>query len=193
MRETIKHYEYVVFLDGDAIFTHLHLPLEWLLNYWGISGKTTMALAEDPKGFLNVKGLDINLNTGFVIAHQTPRSEEFFDAWMTCPDENRYAGCGIWKLTHTHEQAVVNEYLRYDYPDEIQILPCTEANRYLNTDDECAGEFISHYWPYKELLVGAAKEVMAQYFWPQMQKVYSDDRENIIQSMNGKGEDEHVS
>ena len=49
MREAIKHYEYVVFLDGDAIFTHLHLPLEWLFNYWSITNDTTMALAEDPE------------------------------------------------------------------------------------------------------------------------------------------------
>ncbi|KAJ5390968.1 uncharacterized protein N7496_002036 [Penicillium cataractarum] len=184
MREAIKHYEYVVFMDGDAIFTHPHLPLEWLLNYWGISNDTTMALAEDPSDpfFLNVKKLDINLNTGFVIAHQTPRSEEFFEAWMTCPDETRYEGCGRWKLTHTHEQAVVNEYLRYDYPEEIQILPCTEANRYPNSGD-CNGEFISHYWPFKDMIPAGAKEVMAQYFWPPLQKAYSHDRDNIIVTM----------
>jgi hypothetical protein len=189
MLKAIKQYEYVFFLDGDAIIMHPHLPLEWLLNYWDISGNATIALAEDPKKFLNGKGLYPNLNTGVIIAHYTPGSDEFFDAWMTCPDETRYEGCGVWKLRHTHEQAVINEYLRYDYREEIQILSCTEANRYPNDDDECSGEFISHFWPFKELLTGAVKETMAQYFWPTLQQTLSHDRENIIKafSVNGLG------
>ena len=181
MREAIKKYEYVVFVDGDAIFTHLHLPIEWLMNRWEISNDTTLALAEDPIGpiFTNLKGLDINLNTGFVIAHQTPKSEEFFDAWMTCPDETRYEDCARWRLTLTHEQAVVNEYLRYDYPDELKILPCTEANRYPGSGD-CEGEFVSHYWPHKKMLPGGAKEVMAQYLWPRLQQAFSHNRNKLV-------------
>jgi hypothetical protein len=90
----------------------------------------------------------------------------------------------MWKLTHTHEQAVVNEYLRYDYPEQLHILPCNEANRYMNSGD-CEGEFIGHYWPYKEELPGGVKEVMDQYFWPPLQKGYSHDRDHIVKSMKG--------
>lgn len=191
MRDAIEEYEYVVFMDGDAIFTHLHLPLEWLLNHWEVTNETTMALAEDPNDpfFLNGKRLDINLNTGFVIAHKTLKSDEFFDAWLTCPDETRYEDCGQWRLKHTHEQAVVNEYLRYDYPKEIQILPCTEANRFPGSGD-CQGEFIAHYWPQKEMLPGGVKEVMAQYVWPALQAAYSEHRNDLVidkRGMRGPG------
>lgn len=181
MRQAIKTYDWVVFMDGDAIFTHLHLPLEWLMNRWEISPDKTLSLALDPDTspiFYNGKG-DINLNSGVMIAHQTPRSEEFFDAWMTCPDEKRYEGCAKWKTTHTHDQAVLNEYLRYDYPDELKFLSCTEANRYPGSGD-CEGEFISHFWPFKEMIPGGAKEVIAQYFFPPLQQAFYHDGDQLV-------------
>ncbi|KAJ5286995.1 hypothetical protein N7478_002681 [Penicillium angulare] len=184
MREAIKKYDWVVFMDGDAIFTHLHLPIEWLFNRWGITENITLALAEDPERFTNMVKGDPNLNTGVIVAHKTQHSEELFEAWMSCPDEKRYEGCGVWRKKHTHEQAVFNEYLRYDYPDEIKILSCTEANRYPGSGD-CEGEFISHYWPFKDMIPGGVKEAMAQYFWPSLQKAYSQDRADVIVRMEG--------
>ena len=49
IRELIGFFKYkIIIMDGDAIFTHLHLPLEWLMNRWEISPNKTLSLALDP-------------------------------------------------------------------------------------------------------------------------------------------------
>jgi len=36
LKEILPNYEFVVFLDADAVVSHLEVPLEWMFNRWGI-------------------------------------------------------------------------------------------------------------------------------------------------------------
>jgi len=42
-------YEVLVVVDSDAIFSNLHLSIEWLMNRWGVGRDTALALAKDPE------------------------------------------------------------------------------------------------------------------------------------------------
>ena len=44
----IKNYKFIVFLDADATFRFLHLPIEWMLNYWDIKSHHSFVMAKDP-------------------------------------------------------------------------------------------------------------------------------------------------
>jgi galactosyl transferase GMA12/MNN10 family. len=48
IKEALKHYDFVIFLDADAVIRYPHLPMEWLFNYWDISPNTLVAMALDP-------------------------------------------------------------------------------------------------------------------------------------------------
>lgn len=39
-KELLPDYEFVVFMDADAIVSHLEVPLEWMFNRWGIVSDT---------------------------------------------------------------------------------------------------------------------------------------------------------
>ncbi|KAJ5427664.1 Galactosyl transferase [Penicillium cf. griseofulvum] len=82
---------------ADAMIHYPNLPLEWLFNYWEITPETlvAMALASEAPRNHGWNGHTL-LNTGFIIAQQSPRTQELFEAWKTCPAETRYADCGRW-------------------------------------------------------------------------------------------------
>lgn len=72
--------------------------------------------------YLHRKKLNTSLKTAFVIFRWTPRNKEFVITWVRCPNERDHLGCSDWQEAHAHEQVVINEYLRYGYPEEIHIL-----------------------------------------------------------------------
>lgn len=143
LREAVKSYDIVVFLDADAGFVHMDLPLEWLMNYWRVTKDTSLALAKDPDSKTNrdSKGL-VLLNTGFIIAQKNDRTQEILRELEDCPNDKRWQGCSKWKFDWAHEQRAFGEYVRYDYnkTTDILALRMPEANG-------PAGVFIRHDWP----------------------------------------------
>ena len=78
-KEALKSYDFVVSLDSDAVFTHLDLPLEWLMNLWDVRLETLVAMAYD----LDIKAdydshNNLILNTGFVISQASKRTQELY-------------------------------------------------------------------------------------------------------------------
>lgn len=142
LREAAKQHDIVVFLDADAGFVHMNLPLEWLMNYWGVTKDTSLALAKDPDSETNrdSKGL-VLLNTGFIIAQNNDRTQEILQELEDCPNDQRWEGCSQWKYDWAHEQRAFGEYIRYDYnkTTDILALRMPEANG-------PAGLFIRHDW-----------------------------------------------
>lgn len=131
MKEALKTHDFVVFMDSDVMFHYPHIPLEWLLNYWNITAETLVAMAIEPDEPQNYDSRGNRLvNTGFVIAQQSKRTQEMYKAWGECPLETRYANCSEWKFDFAHEQAAFRNYIRYnvDRPEHIKVLPCVEAN-----------------------------------------------------------------
>lgn len=81
--------------------------------------------------------------------------------WLDCPNEERWKGCGQWKMEWSHEQRAFNEYVRYEFnPDEDNIvaIPCDDALSFpgmmaqypgrIMTD--CNGTFFRHHTLNKE-------------------------------------------
>lgn len=123
MRQLIEsdEYQWVMTMDADVTISHPEVPLEWMLNHWGATGNTSILMPVDQKVFDNdiinsvdSKGVQV-LNTGVVIVQNLPYTKEMVDAWIECPNESRYEGCGQWKDKWSHEQRVFSEYIRYDF------------------------------------------------------------------------------
>ena len=171
MKEALKTHEYIVFMDSDVMFHYPHLPLEWLLNYWNMTDDTLAMMSIDPNEPQNYdeKG-NRYLNTGFVIARQSKRTQEMYKAWAECPSEKRYPGCARWKVDWAHEQAAFGNYLRYDFdrPDDIRVLPCVEANGAPEAANRggCKGVFVRHFWVDKGLVAKNLADSVMQYFLP---------------------------
>ena len=96
----LKEHDVCIYLDSDAIFHHLNLPFEWLMNYWTLSpDNNAMALAVDPdtEGNKDRYG-KLNLNTGFIISQNNPTTYKIMDAWNRCPDDDGpYPGCEVFR------------------------------------------------------------------------------------------------
>jgi hypothetical protein len=161
-KELLKSYDIVVMLDYDAMFVTPQLPLEWLLNYWKIGPETLVAMAEDPNGDPNFDIRHrVNINSGFIIAQASDKTQRLFKDWAECPEETRYPGCAEWKDRPFHEQSAFSSYVRYDFldgysvdshPQYIRQLPCQEANGYPEVRDcGCWGQFVRHYWGHKSM------------------------------------------
>jgi hypothetical protein len=139
---------------------NLDLPLEWLFNRWNITKSTSLTLPIDPDQ-PNNKDLahgNTNLNCGFVIAQNSPRTHEILSAWESCPDDGeRFPGCEKWKETWPAEQAAFGEYIRYafDGEEDVKSISCDEANGFPgNPFGECNGVFVRHHWSNKDLVKG---------------------------------------
>lgn len=156
MTEILKKHDACVFIDSDAIFAHLDLPFEWLMNYWRINPKNnSLALANDPDEDYNKDRWGrIYLNTGFIVAQNNPRTHTILDAWNRCADDGEpYANCTEFRKNspgRPTDQGGFGTYIRYDYFDDIAELPCTEANGFPLSGTECHGQFIRHLWTGKD-------------------------------------------
>lgn len=161
-QQLLKQFDIVVMLDYDAMFPSPELPLEWLLNYWMVDRDVLVAMAEDPDADFN-RDLrrKLNVNTGFIIAQASDRTQRLFKDWAECPEETRYKECAQWKEKAFHEQAAFSSHVRYDFLEGMSVedpahqrfirtLPCNEANGVPKTKDAgCVGQMVRHYWAHK--------------------------------------------
>ncbi|CAI7640250.1 unnamed protein product [Penicillium palitans] len=184
IREALKYYEYVVFMDADAMMPYPNLPMEWLFNYWEITPETLVAMALDPDAPHN---RDWNnrtfLNTGFIIAQQRPRTHELFEAWENCPNETRYPECGRWGGEWPHEQSAFGNHVRYDFnrSEDIRVLSCTEANGCPEVAATgCAGELVRHYWGDKSSLPAGVGDAVLQHFLPQLHGTFYHSSRTLV-------------
>lgn len=156
LSKIVKNHDVCIFIDSDALFNHLELPMEWLMNYWGVQPKQhAMSLPFDPDTAHNLdRHGKLFLNTGFMILQNTPKLYEIFKEWDDCPNEGgKYPDCTEfrnrkgWQPT---DQGGFGTFIRYDYPENILELPCSEANGFPESKTECVGKYIKHVWLGKE-------------------------------------------
>lgn len=177
----LHKYKWIVFLDADATFRYMHLPIEWLLNYWEIKPEHSLTMALDPWEAANPQyNSDRHnrtlTNTGFMLVQNNARTMEILKAWHECPDDTRYAGCSYWKDSahRFHEQSAFGEYVRYDYEEYIKELPCAEANGFPGIKvSQCEGKFIRHYWFEKTLVKLDFRENLMQAFTLPIQRQFA--------------------
>ncbi|KAI9172610.1 hypothetical protein HJFPF1_02117 [Paramyrothecium foliicola] len=149
IREALKTHDIVVFLDADAVFQQMHLPLEWLLSLWNVRPETLVAMSEDPNSPVNRddKGW-VLWNTGFIIAQQSERTQELFNKWEDCPTGRHHPKCTHWAYSWAHEQAAFGAYIRYEYntTDDFAVIPCMDGNGGPRGGPHCQGIFVRHHW-----------------------------------------------
>lgn len=164
LRAALQHsYRFIIFTDGDIVFNRPEIPLEYLLSYWNISSRTSLALAEDPDAGHNLDRQGrLNQNCGFIIAQNVAKTHEIVRDWLECPDETRYEGCDDFRLNHYHEQGAFSNFVRYDYADWIRTLPCDDANGAPEGGQGCTGRFVRHYWVSKDAIKTAVEETVMQ-------------------------------
>jgi len=182
----LKKYKWIVFLDADATFRHLHLPIEWLLNYWEIKPQHSITMALDPWDPLEPQYNSDRFNrtytnTGFMLVQNNRHTMDILKAWHECPDDKRYPGCSEWKQPKFHEQSAFGEYIRYDFEEHIKELPCAEANGFPGvTVSNCQGKFIRHYWFDKPLVKKDFRENMMQAFTMPIQRIFAENTGGVI-------------
>jgi hypothetical protein len=161
MAEILKKHEACLYLDSDAIFTNLDLPFEWLMNYWNLHpSNNSMALAYDPGSDNNKDEFQhVYLNTGFIVAQNNKKTFEIMEAWEGCPEEDgKHPDCVKFRTAEPGrptDQGGFGTYIRYDYPDAIKSLPCSEANGFPESHSGCDGTFIRHLWTGKDSWIKA--------------------------------------
>lgn len=148
----LQHHQVCIYIDSDALFRHLELPFEWLMNYWHIDpASNSLALALDPAHEANEDEFGNEyLNTGFLVAQHNNRTFEILNAWEDCPnDGGRYPECTKFRTNdpgRPTDQGGFGTFVRYDYVDDIKELPCDEANGFAEAHAGCDGKFIQHVW-----------------------------------------------
>jgi len=182
----IKNYKFIVFLDADAAFRFLHVPIEWMLNYWDITPKHAFTMAKDPWSpeepqFNSDRFNRSYTNTGFMVVQNTENTMPMLKAWHECPEDTRYANCSQWKTPKFHEQSAFGEYIRYDYEDYIKELDCGQANGFPGVEiSNCQGKFIRHYWFEKHLVKVDFRENMMNAITLPIQKLFVENIDGSI-------------
>lgn len=182
----IRDYKFIVFLDADATFRFMQLPIEWMLNYWKVEEKHSLTMALDP---WDPKAPQYNsdrfnrtyTNTGFMVVQNNANVMEMLKAWHECPDDKRYKDCSQWKEPKFHEQSAFGEYIRYDYEESIMELPCAEANGYPGVKvSNCQGKFIRHYWFEKDTIKKDFRENLMNAITLPIQRMFADNTNGIV-------------
>ncbi|KAJ5084851.1 hypothetical protein NUU61_009430 [Penicillium alfredii] len=184
MDKALRDYKVVVFIDADALWSYPHVPVEWLMNHWGMTDETVIALPDDVSGgWEDVYG-NRGMNTGFCITQQAPSTRDLFERWITCPDETRYPECSKYKEDGLKEQSAFIDFIRHDYNgSEIVTIPCTEAMGYPGQkegDGECTGDFVQHFTTWKDGVGTAVQHSVMQYFMERVHKQFHGEFNDIV-------------
>jgi hypothetical protein len=166
--------QFVVTIDSDAIFKHLEIPLEWLLNRWNITPSTSFAMALDNYWEQNEDSYGLlNINAGFIVAQDLRRTHEILRQWHSCPDnEAMYPNCTKYSKDWPAEQGAWGDYMRRKYNDSMSYkeLNCTEANGYEGMGTECHGIFVSHFTVGKDEVKSRVAQSLATSMFARLQK-----------------------
>ncbi|KAH6980359.1 hypothetical protein EDB82DRAFT_560307 [Fusarium venenatum] len=176
IKQALESYETVVFLDADAVFVYPELPLEWLMSLWNITDKTLVAMANDPDTPKNrdAQGT-VMMNTGFIIARQSDRTQDLFHDWNQCPTDTKYKGCQRWMKDWAHEQAAFSNHVRYDYnsTDEVRKIPRMDGNG-------GNGVFVRHNWFHKDSPANDLRELLLDILVKRIQAGFHHEQNQFL-------------
>ncbi|KAF1961871.1 hypothetical protein CC80DRAFT_512927 [Byssothecium circinans] len=204
-----NQYDFIVVLDADVSITHPDVPLEFLLNKWGVSRRTNIALPWDVQEVardgsnktisVDGKGIQV-LNTGVVVVQNLEFTRGMLDAWVACPGEETYEGCARWKVEWSHEQRAFSEFIRYDFNpegDNIVAIPCDDAMSFPGMAamypgriaSDCNGHFFRHHTLNKEKTKGSVATSVMQLMYSMMQNSLRGniDKIAIVEGTEGAG------
>lgn len=173
-------------MDGDTMFPYPHIPMEWLLNLWGVKNNTLIAMPEDVDEPWSYESRgNLILNSGFIIAQQSDRTHELLEAWTTCPKETRYPGCAPFNETWPLEQFTFSNWVRYDFngTDEVVAIPCTLAMGYPGAPEGggiCHGELMTHWTTSKDSTSAAVQKSVMQYVMREVHRQFHREYDDVV-------------
>jgi hypothetical protein len=182
-------------MDADAVFAHLEVPIEWLLNRWNVSRKDiSVVMPLDPSIDIQYPvgwphyNYDRNkrlwANPGFFTTINGPVVKEILKVWNECPDrEDKYPGCAAYKASMSAEMGAFANYVRYLYPTWIREVPCTEGNGYPEMMTECRGVFVRHYTTDKSRVRAGVTLSLARAFMDVMHEDILRKEKHIVTSL----------
>jgi hypothetical protein len=186
--DLLPGYKFVVFIDADATWQHLEVPLEWMFNRWGITPETSIAMPLDVRmGEATPEKLEAN--TGLIVAQALNYTYELLTAWKDCPDELRYPGCGRWREEWAHEQRAFSQYIRHDFnPNKTNIIeiPCDDAMGFPGIADSgfiadnCTGQFVRHHTIAKGMTKRSTEVAMLQSMTDLLRKELMENSETYL-------------
>lgn len=174
----------VVLLDFDVLFSNLSVTIEQKLADWNFSERTLVLQALDPDMPENyMEHTDgkklLNGNTGFMVLRgRNKKVQRLVKYWSECPE--KVPGCEVHKDSLFKDQAAWNAFVRPQLePEEIILLPCSEANGHSGTSMDshgCTGGFVSHFWNAKEILGGLIQNKLLKIFTGELAEIVAGDR-----------------
>lgn len=164
-------------LDPDAVFMHLTLPYNFLLNRWNFTFETSIAAPNDtayfPDGGRVPNMFDshdnVRINAGFITAQNIPKTFELIKAWDSCPDnEERFPGCSFLRQNWPGEQGALGDYVRYDpefnKPTDVLAFDGSDGNGFPWNGMDVDGRFVRHFTTGKGFVKSAVAEITMQSF-----------------------------
>jgi hypothetical protein len=165
--------EFIFSLDTDAVFVHLELPVEWMMNRWNMTDQYSIAMSIDPDTPIHKTDEEIEAspgnwtrfnrdeyrrvwgNPGVSLMRNTPLAREMLRDWWSCPEDlERYPRCDRFIKNWPAEMSAFANYLRYEdkYKDAVNELACQEMNGFPEMHTECVGLFVKHFTTSKDLI-----------------------------------------
>lgn len=136
LHEYAKDFDYIFYIDADAVFFNHDIPLESIIQKYP---DYNIVLCDDrPMGGRLV-------NTGTILIKNTDWSRKFFNYWWN------YGSKSKWKNIPTHEQDFLNDLLlKHDrsgmnVTNNIKVVDTTEFNSLAPLENNPDDIFILHY------------------------------------------------
>lgn len=134
IRRHLPNYDYLFFIDSDAIFINHEKTVETLIEkYMKKTKKISVLVGEDCLNKTTCWDKN-NLNTGAMLFKNTPDTIKILDKWINAANNE----CVDWKYRHTREQMCLQILKDKYYPHTIKTIPYHEIN---GVD----GTWINHY------------------------------------------------
>ena len=132
LRRHLPNYDYVLFIDSDAVFWDHDTRIEDMIQRH-IGKGVCVVIGEDcrDKNFCWDKQA---LNTGSMLVANNPQTIKILDHWIKATENE----CKDWKYAHTREQKCLQILRDNTYGHQIKTIPYNEINGH-------DGKWIRHY------------------------------------------------
>lgn len=154
VRQYLKYFDYVMFIDSDAVFIDHNKTIEDFINQY-MTPDVHVLWSEDclDKNYCYDKNTG---NAGVMLFRNSQKTMEILDAWYSAPENGL---CKEWKYNHPREQKCLN-ILTKVYPSEIRLLNYNA----MNGKD---GDWVRHYMGTpRDERVNNIKEMLCALFSP---------------------------
>lgn len=168
VRRHLPHYDYVFFIDSDAVFLNQEQKIEHLIKKYIGKDKDVCIVSGEDCYHQNMCWDKKNLNTGAMLFVNRPKTLQILDHWLKAADGE----CSNWKYQHTREQMCLQILKNTKYNKHIKTIPYQEING-------LDGKWVRHY-------MFTSTEERMKLFNQHFQDFFGQECRNFYTSMSPK-------